>query len=341
MKKPKPAVKEESGGDEGGSGAEQPIVLRDRERALTAVEFRQLADAPPEIEWFANITNPRTRRAYKLDIEGFTKFAGIRRPEEFRLVVRAHVIAWRKTLEQRNLSPATIRRKLSALSALFNHLCESNAVLLNPTRGVKRPAAGANEGKTPAISDDQARALLEAPPADTLKGKRDRAILSTFLFHGLRCEELCLLKVKDIHPRCGVLHLRIHGKGGKLRYVPAQAGTLARITDYLEAAGHKDDLDGPLFRPVKNPITGTLEKPLSPSGVYHNVVKLHGRSVGIDVPGFCIHSLRATAATNALDHEADIAKVQEWLGHSNISTTTLYDQRKTRPEDSPTFKVAY
>jgi len=53
------------------------------------------------------------------------------------------------------------------------------------------------------------------------------------------------------------------------------------------------------------------------------------------------HSLRATAATNALDHEADIAKVQEWLGHANISTTRTYDHRRTRPEDSPTFKVAY
>src|SRR5277367_1490073 len=49
----------------------------------------------------------------------------------------------------------------------------------------------------------------------------------------------------------------------------------------------------------------------------------------------------ATAATNALDHEADIAKVQEWLGHANISTTRIYDHRRTRPEESPTFKVAY
>lgn len=50
---------------------------------------------------------------------------------------------------------------------------------------------------------------------------------------------------------------------------------------------------------------------------------------------------RATAATNALEHEADIAKVQEWLGHANIATTRLYDKRATRPEDSPTFKVNY
>jgi integrase/recombinase XerD len=53
------------------------------------------------------------------------------------------------------------------------------------------------------------------------------------------------------------------------------------------------------------------------------------------------HALRATAATNALDREADIAKVQEWFGHANIATTRIYDHRRTRPEGTPTFKVAY
>jgi site-specific recombinase XerD len=53
------------------------------------------------------------------------------------------------------------------------------------------------------------------------------------------------------------------------------------------------------------------------------------------------HALWATAATNALDHEVDLAKVQEWFGHANISTTRIYDHRKMQPEDSPTLKVAY
>jgi integrase/recombinase XerD len=57
------------------------------------------------------------------------------------------------------------------------------------------------------------------------------------------------------------------------------------------------------------------------------------------VHGFCVHALRATAATNALAHNADIAKVQEGLGHANIATTRLYDRWQSRPEESPTFKV--
>ena len=112
-----------------------------------------------------------------------------------RQVTRAHLIAWRKDLERRGLAKSSIRRKLAAVASLFDHLCEVNAVSHNPVRGVKRPKADNNEGKTPALGDGQARALLEAPPADTLKGKRDRAILATFLHHGLRCEELCGLRV--------------------------------------------------------------------------------------------------------------------------------------------------
>jgi site-specific recombinase XerC len=50
---------------------------------------------------------------------------------------------------------------------------------------------------------------------------------------------------------------------------------------------------------------------------------------------------RMLTATNALEHEADIAKVQEWLGHANIAATRLYDKRATKPEDSPTYKIAY
>lgn len=99
-------------------------------------------------------------------------------------------------------------------------------------------------------------------------------------------------------------------------------------------------MSGALFRPVKNPSGGNeLDKPLTPDSIY-KCVQNHAAVIGLKVPGFCVHALRATAATNALDHEADIAKVQVWLGHANISTTRLFDRRKMRPEDSPTFRVA-
>jgi integrase family protein with SAM-like domain len=101
---------------------------------LTRQEFQQLADVPPELEWFANIDNARTRRAYQIDLKDFMSFVGITNPSDFRMVTRAHLIAWRKDLEQRELGGATIRRKLAALSSLFEYLCERNAVESNPVR---------------------------------------------------------------------------------------------------------------------------------------------------------------------------------------------------------------
>lgn len=94
-------------------------------RALTAAQFQGLAEAPPELEWFANIRNPRTRAAYKLDLQGFMRFTGIDHPEDFRRITRAHVIAWCDDFTRRELSPATIRRKLAALSSLYQYLCIS------------------------------------------------------------------------------------------------------------------------------------------------------------------------------------------------------------------------
>ncbi len=307
-------------------------------RLLTADEFHRLADVPHEVEWFANISNRHSRRAYERAVKDGMIFTGIQQPEEFRTVTRAHVIAWRDELASRGLGGATIRHRLASLASLFEYLCEKNAVTHNPVKGVQRPKTESGAGKTPALGDHQARKLLIAPEADTLKSKRDRAILSTLLFHALRREELCKLKVKDAqHARKGVPHLRVSGKGGKTRYLPLHPGTQALVHDYLDVAGHGTDENGALFRPVKNNTTGTLDEAITPDGIY-KLVRAYSAALGFEIGA---HALRATAATNSLDHEADIAKVQEWLGHANISTTRIYDHRKMRPEDSPTFKVSY
>ena len=83
---------------------------------------------------------------------------------------------------------------------------------------------------------------------DGTGNKRDRAILSTLLFHGLRREELCKLKVRDFkHVRKGVPYLKVHGKGGKIRYVELHPGTNAITLEYLDAAGHGADENGALI----------------------------------------------------------------------------------------------
>jgi integrase/recombinase XerD len=117
---------------------------------------------------------------YKEDVREFIGFTGLNDYVGLRSVVRSHIISWRKDMEKRGLAPSSIRRKLSALSSLFDYLCERNAVAGNPLDGV----SNGNEGSTPALGTVQARKLLEAPPGDTLKGVGDRAILATLLYHG-------------------------------------------------------------------------------------------------------------------------------------------------------------
>jgi len=159
----------------------QPVAVA--ERRLSQVQFQALNEIPHFLEWLANLTNPNTRRAYQHDLIEFMQFVGLKEPDEFARVTRAHVLAWRKDMERRALQPATIRRKLAAVSELFDFLCEENSIARNPVNGVKRPREGANEGKTPALSDAQARRLLETPAPDTLKGRRDHAILAVLLYH--------------------------------------------------------------------------------------------------------------------------------------------------------------
>jgi site-specific recombinase XerD len=307
-------------------------------RVLSAQAFRDLADVPPEIKWFANLANKATRRAYENALKDFRHFAGIANVEAFRSVTRAHVIAWREDLVQRRLNGTTIRHRLAALSSLFEYLCDKNAVTYNPVRGVKRPPTQSCLGRTPALSDEQARQLLDAPDQCSVRGKRDRAILATLLYHGLRRDELCKITVKEFGiQRDGIRHLEVYGKGGTTRYVPLHRAAIAAVSDYLAVAGHGQQDAGALFRPLRDKRLDGTQKAITPDAIY-KIVRGYSRALGFEIGA---HALRATAATNALEHHADIAVVQEWMGHANIGTTRIYDHRKTRPEDSPTFKIAY
>jgi site-specific recombinase XerC len=220
--------------------AAEIVPVSPTNRLLTAAEFHRLAHVPPEVEWFANIDNPNTKRAYEHAVRDFIGFTGIVRPEEFRTVTRAHIIAWRDQLTGRGLGGSTIRHRLASLASLFEYLCEKNAVTHNPVKGVERPKVESGEGKTPALGDHQARKLLDAPPDDSLKSKRDRAMLSTLLFHALRREELCKLKVKDFrHAVCAAAsrHQRAHSRLPHRRW--ARCGRRRRAVSFCQQQPHR------------------------------------------------------------------------------------------------------
>ena len=104
-------------------------LAKDGDRLVTRAEFHQLSEIPPEAEWFANITNPYTRWAYRNDVNSFMEFTGIQKSEEFRQVARGHVIACRDQLVNKKLAPATIR------STVSNDTVMAQAKVKHPTLG--------------------------------------------------------------------------------------------------------------------------------------------------------------------------------------------------------------
>ncbi len=151
----------------------------------------------------------------------------------------------------------------------------------------------------------------------------------------------------DLRKREGVLHLAVRGKGSRLDYLPLTPFALQRLDDYLQAAGHGGQPDRALFQPVKNSTASfeenpdKLDRPLHPESVRF-LVRHYCRKANIEMrPLLSPHAMRATAATNAFDHQAGAANVQDLLRHKAISSTMLYRRRKGKIEDNAAFKIHY
>ena len=155
-------------------------------------------------------------RLYGQDVAHFMRTLGITTPEQLRQVDHRAVMAWERIMrEQEGAAASTVRRRLAALSSLFKHLVWHGSATRNPVVDVQRPAINREEGTTAAFSKAQARRLLDAPPADTVVGLRDRAILSVGLQFGLRRAEIAALTVGDLQQNRGLDALRLTRKGGR------------------------------------------------------------------------------------------------------------------------------
>jgi site-specific recombinase XerD len=115
-----------------------------------------------------------------------------------------------------------------------------------------------------------------------------------------------------------------------LRHVLLHPNSAKRVHAYLKQAGHGQTPECILFQRVHRLKAKRGNSAFTADGVFKCVLS-YAALAKITVARMGVHSLRATAATNALDHKADIAKVQEWPGHANIATTRIYDRRRSRP----------
>jgi integrase/recombinase XerD len=221
-----------------------------------------MASIPDKEIWLAKQKSRQTRRAYRLDVRHFMRAFDITTSDHLRQVDHRAVMAWeRMQREQEGAAPSTVRRRLAALSSLFKHLVRHGDVARNPVVDVERPTINRVEGSTAAFSKIEARKILDAPPADTLAGLRDRAILSVGLQVGFRRAEIAALNVGDLHQNRGFDALRVIRKSGRREALAINPQAAQRIRAYLKIAGHGDQLDQPLFRPVRG-----NKKPLDLAG---------------------------------------------------------------------------
>jgi len=300
-------------------------------------QLAQLAAIPEEAVWLAKQKSAQPRRAYRFDVQHFMRALDITSTEALCHVDHRALIAWeRMQREQEGAAPSTVRRRLAALSSLFKHLVTHGATSRDPVVDVDRPAINRDEGRTAAFSKAQARKVLDAPPGDTLAGRRDRAILAVGLQVGFRRAEIAALTVGDFHQNRGLEALRVTRKGGRRESLAINPQAAQRIRAYLEAAGHGDQLGAPLLRPLRG-----NARPLGPAGrmdpgAIDRMVRKYAATIGLD-RGHSAHSMRATFITTALENGAQLEDVQKAAGHRNPSTTKLYDRRHYNPEKAAIF----
>jgi integrase/recombinase XerD len=317
------------------------IVRTDQLPAKPPTVMEALAAIPEEEIWLASQKSARTRRAYKRDVRHFMATLAITSQDELRQVDHRAVIAWERTMrESQHAAASTVRRRLAALSSLFKHLVRHGSATRNPVADIQRPAINRDEGSTLAFSKAQARKLLDAPPADTLAGLRDRALLSVGLQVGLRRAEIAALTVGDFHQNRGFDALRLVRKGGRRDALAINPQTAQRVRAYLEFAGHGSDPDGPLFRPIgSNQRQSAARRAMDPDTI-DRMVRKYAAGIGLS-RGYSAHSMRATFITTALENGALLEDVQKAAGHRDPGTTKLYDRRGYNPEKAASFFATY
>ncbi len=260
---------------------------------------------------------PRTRRAYRIDGEGFARWAAAQQlaPEQLTPRLLRRYVA---QLSSDGAAASTSARKLAALRALFESLRRHGRIAQNPAELVSTPRRGS---KLPSVlSAREASRLLDTIPAHSELELRDRAMFELAYSSGLRAEELVSLEVADLDHDGE--QVRVEGKGRKTRFVPVGEPALAALRTYLERGRTELARRAPVGEAAETLFLSRSGKRLSTSDVRR---RLRGWTVKAGTAADATpHSLRHSFATHLLDGGADLRAIQEMLGHASVSSTQIY-----------------
>ena len=259
----------------------------------------------------------KTRRAYGIDAGQFAAWASTAGLQPASVEVRA-LRRYAASLSERGHAPSTVARKLAALRALFRVLREQGTRGDNPADLLSAPKRSQRLPRV--LKPSEVASLLERIPATTPLEVRDRALFELAYASGLRAEELVSLELESVD--FDTETVRVEGKGGKTRIVPAGEYALRALERYLERARPAlttGDLERALFLSKSGRRLGTSD--------VRRRLRTWARRAAAQAPALVDahpHALRHSFATHLLEGGADLRAIQELLGHASISTTQVY-----------------
>ena len=256
----------------------------------------------------------RTIDAYRRDVEGLIAWLATRGLEGITGAGVAELREYGYHLKDRGLQATSIRRALAAIRTYFAFLLAEGHVQADPTDRVDLPRT--TRRLPHALNHEEVGQLLDAPDVADPLYWRDKALLEFAYASGVRVSELTGLKVRDLDTREGLA--LVFGKGARERFVPVGRSALRALDVYLRELRPRlarGAAEGVVFLNARG-------QPLSRMGVW-KILRKQVRRAGIR-RRVTPHTLRHTFATHLLEGGADLAAVQELLGHADIATTQVY-----------------
>ena len=279
-----------------------------------------MSPAPFHLEVFDNFlslekgSSPRTREAYRRDVERMIAYVGLRGTNEPAALTGKLLRDFIYHLKDLGLSPASIRRNVSAARTYFRFLMGEGMLVKDPSERLETPKRWRSLPEVLTVAEVEK--LLASPSLDEPMAFRDRAMLELAYGAGLRVSEWISLPVRDVAMEEGLV--RVFGKGNKERLVPIGRRAIGAVAIYLRELRPKLEHGGGKGVLILN-ARGT---PLSRMGAW-KILRHHVDQAGL-TKHVTPHTLRHSFATHLLEGGADLRAVQEMLGHADISTTQIY-----------------
>jgi site-specific recombinase XerD len=292
------------------------------------------------LEFFtAQVNNDNTRKAYMNATRRFAAWCDRRGIGQLADVQAVHVAAFVKELQTEFTAP-TVKQHLAALRMLFDWLVTGHVLDVNPAHAVRGPKYVVRKGKTPVLTAEEARELIDS--IETVRstagddgkaeeqpdriGLRDRALIGVMVYTFARINAVLQMKVSDYFVQGRRGWVRLHEKGGKEHEVPCHHSLEQYLDEYISAAGIAGKPDAPLFQTAAGK-TGTLTGNAMWQQDAYRMIQRRTHDTGIKTR-IGNHTFRATGITAYLKNKGTLEAAQHIANHESPRTTKLYDRRQ-------------